>query len=336
MFIKSLTLFAVVFASFLFAEDGKSGQTEVGTTGQSVNPRIQRRIDLLKKPTDGQNTATSATSTEQPIVQKTFQAVTPKPQILKDELLALLSSANAAPKDPKTWLLAIAVEKYDSTSPVVYSAKSGEAFVATAEKLLGIPKENIVFLRDDKATTGAVKDAVLKISERAEPGDTIYFYYSGHGIPDPTSSEAFILPKDKSVEYVGKEPDLKMRQIYQTLEKSKAAKVVAIVDACFSGMTDGTAVYKGVAAAHFKPKAYIPTPKMVILTAGKDTQFSNSFDEKKHRMFSYYLMKSIIDGRKELVDIYQEVRLKVKDESRKKGGSYEQEPQMIGNSKLKL
>ncbi len=176
--------------------------------------------------------------------------------------------ASAAPKDPKAWLLAIAVEKYDSTSPVIYSAKSGEAFVATAEKLLGIPKENIVFLRDNKATTGAVKDAVLKISERAEPGDTIYFYYSGHGIPDPASSEAFILPKDKSVEYVGKEPDLKMRQIYQTLEKSKAAKVVAIVDACFSGMTDGTAVYKGVAAAHFKPKAYIPTPKMVILTAG--------------------------------------------------------------------
>lgn len=312
------------FTASFAAESVNVGDASL-TQQQPINPRLQRRFDSLKN-TINQNTT----------AQQQTQTVIVQPQTPKDELTGLLASAEATAQNPKAWLLAIAIEKYDSTSPVIYSTKSGEAFVATAQKMFGIPKENIVFLRDDKATTGAVKDAVLKISERAEPGDTIYFYYSGHGIPDPASNEAFILPRDKSVEYVGKEPDLKMRQIYQTLEKSKAAKVVAIVDACFSGMTDGTAVYKGVAAAHFKPKAYIPTEKMVILTAGKDTQFSNSFDGKKHRMFSYYLIKSILEGRKEMVDLYQDVRLKVKDESRKKGGSYEQEPQMMGNSKLKL
>lgn len=324
MLMRILAVYMLCFA-IGFAADS----TDIGGASniqqQPVNPRLQRRFDSLKNAVN-QNTT----------VPQQTQTVIVQPQTPKDELTDLLSLAQSVPQNPKTWLLAIAIEKYDNTSPVVYSTKSGDIFVAAAQKMLGIPKENIVFLRDDKATTGAVKDAVLKISERAEPGDTIYFYYSGHGIPDPVSNEAFILPRDKSVEYVGKEPDLKMRQIYQTLEKSKAAKIVAIVDACFSGMTDGTAVYKGVAAAHFKPKAYIPTEKMVILTAGKDTQFSNSFDGKKHRMFSYYLIKSILDGRKEMVDIYQDVRLKVKDESRKKGGNYEQEPQMIGNSKLKL
>ncbi len=306
MIIRGFALLVVLFSALLFSDGG-----DTGTTQSVERPRLQERIDK-------------------------FRQIQAAKEIQKDELTALLSSAAAVPKNPKTWLLAIAVEKYDSTSPVVYSAKSGEMFVATAEKMLGIPKENVIFLKDDKATTGAVKDAVLKVSERAEPGDTIYFYYSGHGIPDPSSSEAFILPKDKAVEYVSKEPDLKMRQIYQTLEKSKAAKVVAIVDACFSGMTDGAAIYKGVAAGNLKTKAYAPSSKMVILTAGRDNQFSNSFDEKKYRMFSYYLVKSLLDGRKELLDIYQDVRLKVKDESRKKGGSYEQEPQMIGNGNLKL
>jgi hypothetical protein len=310
-----LILLCLFFITALTAEERPTPEDVIK---KLENTRAQRRFD---------RSGGAVQNTSQ------VQTVAQAPQ---DELTALIASEAAVVQNPHTWLLAIAIEKYDNTSPVVYSAKSGDAFVAAAQKTFGIPKENIVFLRDDKATTGAVKDAVLKISERAEPGDTIYFYYSGHGIPDPASNEAFILPKDKSVEYVGKEPDLKLRHIYQTLEKSKAAKVVAIVDACFSGMTDGEAVYKGVAAGYYKPKAYVPTAKMVILTAGKDTQFSNSFDAKKHRMFSYYLIKSMLEGRKDMVDIYQDVRLKVKDESRKKGGNYEQEPQMIGNGKLKL
>ncbi len=61
MFIVRLALFSVIFGVLLLAEDAKNGQTEVTTTQQSENPRIQRWIDLLKKVVDGQNTTISNT-----------------------------------------------------------------------------------------------------------------------------------------------------------------------------------------------------------------------------------------------------------------------------------
>jgi TPR repeat protein len=267
---------------------------------------------------------------------KTEQPSQAMPQPKPDELWVSIEKLATAKDNKHKWLLIIAPEKYDKTSPVVYSQNSAEAFGMSVMKLLGIPKQNTIGLINADATTGAIKDAVTKISELAEKGDTIYFYYSGHGIPSGESGEAYILPKDKSVEYVSKEPDLKLSNIYKTLESSRATKVVAIVDACFSGMTDGEAIYKGTAGGILRSKIYAPSDKMVILTAGKDTQFSNSYEAKGHRLFSYFIVKALLDGRRNVNDIYQDVRLKVKDESRKKGGSYEQEPQMAGNGKLGL
>lgn len=271
----------------------------------------------------------------------------PKPLPTKDtggwedcnDLTPIINSSKQVTLDNKKWLLAIAVEVYDKTSPVIYSYISATTFAKVAQKKLGVPEQNSYLLIGDSATTGAVKDTIAKLADNIQDGDTIYFYYSGHGIPDPVSKESFILPKDKAVEYVAKEQELKLSNIYTTLQNSKASKIIAVVDACFSGMTDGQSIYKGVAAAHFKPKSFDANPngKLVILTAGKDNQFSNSYDEKSHRLFSYFVIKSLLDGRKNIDDIYKDVAIKVKDESRRKGGdTYEQEPQMIGNSKLKL
>lgn len=256
-----------------------------------------------------------------------------------NDIPAAINLHVAAKPTNKKWLLVIAPENYDKTTKVIYSATSGKDFATAIAKLQGVPEQNSYLLIGDSATTGAVKDAIAKLGDNVKEGDTIYFYYSGHGIPDPASKESFILPKDKAVEYVAKEQELKLSNIYATLQNSKASKIIAVVDACFSGMTDGQSVYKGVAAAHFKPKSFNANPngKLVILTAGKDNQFSNSYNEKSHRLFSYFVIKSLLDGRKNIDDIYKDIAIKVKDESRRKGGdTYEQEPQMIGNSKLKL
>jgi len=71
---------------------------------------------------------------------------------------------------------------------------------------------------------------------------------------------------------------------------------------------------------------------MAIITAGKDNQFSNSFDEKGHRMFSYYLIKSLAErGDIEINLLYKDISVKVHDTSFEKGDTYIQEPQIYGN-----
>ncbi|HOI83210.1 MAG TPA: peptidase C14, partial [Campylobacterales bacterium] len=119
---------------------------------------------------------------------------------------------------------------------------------------------------------------------------------------------------------------------------SKAGKVFAFVDSYYSGKTDNVSNIKGVAAGHFRTKKVeFDAGKMTVITAGTNGQFSNAFSEKGHRLFTYYLTKAIIERPTLGIEsLYQEVALKVKDESFKKGDIYKQEPQIEGNTKLEL
>ncbi|MBI4680613.1 MAG: hypothetical protein HY753_05255 [Nitrospirae bacterium] len=52
------------------------------------------------------------------------------------------------------------------------------------------------------------------VKERLKEGDMVYFYYSGHGVPD-NSGESFILPKDNIPDYIEKEDRFKLSNIYK-------------------------------------------------------------------------------------------------------------------------
>jgi len=257
----------------------------------------------------------------------------------KDDLPALLASTKSLPVDNKKWLVAIGVENYDNTDKVIYSARSAKMFVNVAEKVLGVPKSHVLASIGDKATAGAIKANLKRLVENVKEGDTVYFYYSGHGIPVPEQdNEPYILPKDTVPDYIAEEKFFRLQNIYKMLSDSKAGSVIAFVDSCFSGVTDGESVYKGVAASRLKPKTVtFDTSKMVVLTAGTDKQFSNMYPDKGHRLFSYFLMKSMINGRSDVRTLYNEVYVNVKDTSFDLGGANrKQEPVMQGNPDLAL
>ena len=150
-------------------------------------------------------------------------------------------------------------------------------------------------------------------------------------------NEPYILPIDVEPEFISEAPFFKLQNIYKTLADSKASKVVAFIDSCFSGATDGVSVIKGVAATRLKAKnVTFDTKKMVVLTAGKDKQYSNMYEAKKYRLFSYFLMESMLKGRTSVKDIYSDLYIKVKDESYKMGDMKLQEPTMSGNTGIKL
>jgi len=170
-----------------------------------------------------------------------------------------------------------------------------------------------------------------------EKGDTIYFYYSGHGVPDQKTKEAYILAKDVVANLVNEDSRFRLSYFYKKLAYSNASKVVAFIDACFSGKTDNKSIFKGVAPGLLRTKKVkVDKKKMIVMTAGKNNQFSNSFDKKKHRMFSYYLIKSLLSNKRlNPKSIFSDVYSKVKKSSwKEKGDTYLQEPQIYGNRKL--
>ena len=259
-------------------------------------------------------------------------------QSYTDDLAPLVAKVAQAPIDSKKWLFAIAVEKYDEADPVIYATNSANSFISVMQKRLGIDGGHTYSLLNEKATTGGIKGGLERMLSKVKEGDSIYFYYSGHGIPDPVQGEPYILPRDVIADYVVREKELMARSIYKKLSDSSASRIIAFVDSCYSGRTDGVSNIKGAAAGHFKSKTVeFDTEKMAVFTAGTNGQFSNAFPEKGNRLFSYYLVKAL--ATKENLDLdtlSADVYANVKEESLKMGDIKRQEPQIEGNRGIGL
>lgn len=259
--------------------------------------------------------------------------------IYDNSLEKLLKNAATTPIDPKRWAIVIGVENYMFSANIAYSKRSAKLFSKVLHKSLGIPKDHIYTLIDEKATSSIIKTTLKKALRRVSNGDTVYFYYNGHGVPVPSeNNEPYMLSADTEIEFVQDDKFFSLKNVYQILSKSKASSVIAFVDSCFSGGTDGKALLKGVAAARLVPKEVgFDREKMAIMTAGQGRQYSNGYDEKGHRLFSYYLMKNLIENSADVQTIYNNVYRDTKETSYKLYGDLRvQEPTLSGNMKLTL
>ncbi len=251
----------------------------------------------------------------------------------------LLNKAKALPTlkdDTNRWLFMVAVEDYAETDDVIYATRSAEAMKKTMQKRFGISNKNTFAFFNDNASSGALKDNFHSLLAQVKSTDTIYFYYSGHGVPG-NDGDAYILPEDKIVDFIDRDTSFKLENIYKELSHSKAKHSFVFIDACFSGKTDNKLIFKGVAPGLIQTKKTLyDENKLTIITAGKDTEFSNMYEEKRYRLFSYYLNKSLLADENNVALLYKKVNLNVLEKSQERGDRYTQTPQIYGNQNVRL
>ena len=255
------------------------------------------------------------------------------------ELERLLKKTRRVKEDNKKWLFVVGIEKYAYTDNISYARRSATMFKQIMKKKLGVKESHCYTMLDEKASQARIKTNLKKMLRRVKSGDTIYFYYNGHGVPIPSlKNEPFMLASDSEPDYIADEKFFSLKNIYGRLSDSKAKRVVAFVDSCFSGVTDGKAVLKGVAATKMVARSVqFDKHKMVVLTAGKGNQYSNGYDKKGYRLFSFYLMQNILEGKKDIRTLYRETKSETYDTSLEEYGDVRiQEPQIEGNFRMQL
>jgi hypothetical protein len=251
-----------------------------------------------------------------------------------ENLASLLSSVKKVKTNEKAYAIVFGIEDYMLESNVNYSHNSAMMFMQYANKTLGVPDDNIwAFVGSRKTGAGFIKSQWQDFLSLVEDDATIYFYYSGHGVPG-NDGNAYILPSDTNAETATNDKTFMLENIYANLSKTKASRVVAFVDSCFIGKDDqGSLLFEGVAPVLKVKKTEFDKNKMTIFTAGSSKDFSNQYKEKKHRLFSYFLMKGLSEGKTNTQDLFNYVRKNVANKSRKLGAAYKQVPQLYGQSK---
>jgi hypothetical protein len=152
--------------------------------------------------------------------------------------LALLVPGGA---EAATRALLVAVNDYARESiPDLRGAVNDVTLIArTLETRLGFDPGGITFLKDSQATRAAILEAIDDLVEQAEPGDRVYFHYSGHGsqAPDRNGDEEdgldeTIVAHDSRMPGV---PDITDDELNSRFARLRTKDVVLVFDSCHSG-----------------------------------------------------------------------------------------------------
>lgn len=195
-----------------------------------------------------------------------------------------------------TVALVIANENYSREAPVPFAANDGRTFVKYLNQTLGVPEKQIVHITDASINDmeyglGRLKDLCEVYGGKA----SVIIYYAGHGIPDDATKNAYLLPVD------GYASNLKtciaLNDIYARLAALPARSTAVFLDACFSGSQRSGEMMANARGVKIKPKTSGVSGNMVVMSACTDDETAYPYNEKRHGLFTYFLLKKLKESK---------------------------------------
>ncbi len=215
-----------------------------------------------------------------------------------------------------TFAVVIGNENYQRVAQVEYALNDARIFTEYCKRTLGIPDKNVRVYED--ATYGSFISAIsdIKMIAQAYDGDlNVFFYYAGHGVPNEKNKEAYLLPVDADGMHM--EACYPLSKLYRELGDMGAKKVVVLIDACFSGSKRGDGMLASARGIAIKSKSETPQGNVVVVSAAQGDETAFPYREKKHGMFTYFLLKKLREtkGQCSLGELAAYIQKNVKQQS---------------------
>ena len=235
------------------------------------------------------------------------------------------------PTNPNAYAVVIGIEHYLGSIPQATFASRDAQAMKLHLLAMGFPERNIHLVTNLNATQGVLKAELRWLRNNTNANSTVFFYYSGHGAPDPDSREAYLVTSDVQLNDL---PDtaFPLHDLYKDLNLLPAKKIIVALDSCFSG-AGGRSILE--AGARPLVQVHMGTGNLgraVVLSAAAHDQISGVTMQKQHGIFTYYLLKALNMDLKEGSDIpvsrlYTYVKPRVEDASRRHNRN--QSPQLL-------
>lgn len=209
----------------------------------------------------------------------------------------------------------VGVEKYQDLPTAEFSSKDArlikDYFIS-----LGLKERNIELLLNERATLSGIRKTLETwLPNHTRKKSRVIIYYSGHGAPDASSGDAYLVPYDGDPNYLS-DTGYPLKRLYEKLGHLQAKEVIVVLDSCFSGAGGRSVLAKGARPLVMMAEAPVINANMVVFSAAEGSQISTSSPEKGHGLFTYYFLKALNDGKKNILDIYEYIRPQVEDDAK--------------------
>ncbi|HEU5195726.1 MAG TPA: caspase family protein [Methylomirabilota bacterium] len=261
----------------------------------------------------------------------------------------------APPPKRNQWAVVIGIGNYESAAipRLKYTVSDAEAIYQTLVGPAGFSKDNVLLLTDRterKPTLRNIKWALgTFLGRNAQKDDTVMIFYAGHGAPEVDARglerdglAKYLIPSDADIDDLYSTA-LPMDELQTIFGRIEADRVVAFLDACYSGAAAGPGLGRTFASKKTRAGAVddlflerlTRSKGRAIVTASRPAEVSIELPELGHGIFTYYLvqgLKGAADGNRDgivsLQELYEYVEQQVTAKSRAVGGN--QHPVMKG------
>jgi uncharacterized caspase-like protein len=204
--------------------------------------------------------------------------------------------------------IVIAVSDYDLLQPLSFCKNDGN-------EMANLLKSLNYEIQESHELIGRVKWDDLRCAiidffrnRTVKPKDTLFFYYSGHGVLDPYGDH-YLAPSEMDPF----EPDTKgflFDELTKMIDKSNSQRTVTVLDCCYSGAVnigkgggEEDAANAGRKIIDEKSRILERGDGKCILAASQAYQKAFETTLQEHSLFTYYLIEGL-RGSEETVDNY--------------------------------
>ena len=167
-------------------------------------------------------------------------------------------------------------------------------------KTMGFKSDNILYYNnatgsDLRTVFGTPTDHKGRLYNYIRAGKSdVFVYYVGHGAPGKQGKAAFLVPVDASIDYISSS-GYSVNQLYDNLNQLPAKSLMVVLDACFSGDSQGGKLFDNISPGMVKninPVREIGKNSFVLCGADKD-QVCAWYPQMRHSLLTYYFLKGL-------------------------------------------
>jgi TPR repeat protein len=218
-------------------------------------------------------------------------------QVAKLSFDSLNPTTRQAKSNGNAIALVVGVANYENTAVAEYADKDAQVFYDYANLKLGIPRDRIQNLINDKADVVGLLSGINKWLKRSvKQGESdVYIFFAGHGLASDDGDTAYLIPYDGAPDFLERTA-ISRDEVFREVSSVNPRSVTVFLDTCYSGDTRGeTRLIAGRPLSIKLQEQSLPKGFTVLTAAGGD-QIAKPLKEAQHGLFSYFLMKGMEGG----------------------------------------